>query len=67
MNSEENLTEKTETEKINLDVNYASLGIRILAYLIDGVFIIPLELFIEYLIFRNINFEENSMWRNILN
>ncbi len=67
MNSEVNLIENIETEKINLDVKYASLGIRILAYLIDGVFIIPLELFIEYLIFGNTNFEENTMLRNILN
>ena len=67
MNSEENLNENIETEKIDLDVSYASLGIRILAYLIDGVFIIPIELLIEYLIFGNTNFEENTMLRNILN
>ena len=67
MNSEENLTEKAETEKINLDVKYAGLGIRILAYIIDSIFIIPLCFLIEHLIFGNANFEENTMLRNILN
>ena len=67
MNSEVSQTENNETEKINLDVKYASLGIRILAYLIDGIFIIPLSILFENLIFGNNNFEENTLSRNILN
>ena len=67
MNMEENLTDIHEVEKINLDVKYAGLGIRILAYLIDGIFLIPVDLVLEYLIFGNIENNENLMIRNILN
>jgi uncharacterized RDD family membrane protein YckC len=67
MDSEENLTEINEEEKIDLDVKYSGLGIRILAYFIDGIFIIPIDLLIEYLIFGNINDNEYLMLRSILN
>jgi uncharacterized RDD family membrane protein YckC len=67
MNYEESQTENNENEKIDLDVKYASLGIRILAYLIDGIFVIPLSIVFEYIVFGDTNFEENTLSRNILN
>jgi len=68
MNSQENITEIDQNNEIvDLDVNYAGLGIRILAYLLDGIIIIPIVLVFEYLLFGNFNSNENPLLRNLLN
>lgn len=54
-------------EPVELNVTYASLGIRILAYLIDTVLLIFPLLFLEFLIWgENYTSIKYSIWKDLL-
>lgn len=55
-----------EEEEVNLDVEYAGLGIRILAAILDGIYlIIPLILF-EKIFFDDLTNSKHALSRNLI-